>query len=465
MHITWACIESAQYLSHFVHLVSHAPHGSSLSLVTCHPYTCAFLLEFTSLFLYFDLSFPVFFFSFPLLHFELHTELDNLIVMQNLRNSANKGSNDAYDVHTFLTGKVLWENSLEVRLGEGFHLGMLIGTPWKRVFLSVYVDDIKFAGKKQKLNPMWKVLNWEVDLGETSFLDHENLGCTQRQCQASKDILDKLQNHVRFSNFRGGNWKNYHSLKYSYFFVVLRYGRSCQEMSRTILWFGKQGDSTTLQSIYSMHRWPAFQRKLEIRGRIVKSMFSNCSEMCISGRYWTTWYSTFSEPTCTIDYKMDQGLWQTIESFDILHPSYMWYKQYCYVGTLPSNADWDCFKTLTSREILKIHNPLLEEHCAFLEVIDLFPKFGTELEIMSLDIGLRLDGLLALELWDLNVAVFGKRLSCFRSIGASRQEAWLYVFEKKKKKNAAVIKMIIKGRRPTMTCFQNPKSCSWLVVW
>ena len=40
---------------------------------------------------------------------------------------------------------------------------------------------------------------------------------------------------------------------------------------------------------------------------------------------------------------------------------------------LPSNADWDCFKTLTSREILKLQNPLLEEHCAFLEVIHLFP--------------------------------------------------------------------------------------------
>ena len=34
-------------------------------------------------------------FFFPLLHFELHTELDNLVTMQNLRTSANKGSNDA----------------------------------------------------------------------------------------------------------------------------------------------------------------------------------------------------------------------------------------------------------------------------------------------------------------------------------------------------------------------------------
>ena len=47
----------------------------------------------------------------------------------------------------------------------------------KRLFLSVYVDDIKLAGKKQYVNPMWKVLNKEVDLGEpTSFFDHVYLG-------------------------------------------------------------------------------------------------------------------------------------------------------------------------------------------------------------------------------------------------------------------------------------------------
>ena len=38
------------------------------------------------------------------MHFELHTEFDNLIAMQNLRYSANKESDDAYDVHTSLTG-------------------------------------------------------------------------------------------------------------------------------------------------------------------------------------------------------------------------------------------------------------------------------------------------------------------------------------------------------------------------
>ena len=53
------------------------------------------------------------------------------------------------------------------------------------------VVDIKFVGKKQNIDPMWQTLDKEVDLGEpTSFLDHVYLGCTQRQCELSKDTVD-----------------------------------------------------------------------------------------------------------------------------------------------------------------------------------------------------------------------------------------------------------------------------------
>ena len=101
---------------------------------------------------------------------------------------------------------------------------------------------------------------------------------------------------------------------------------------------------------------------------------------------------------------------------------------------------------------------------------------STESEIISLDTGLRLDGLPALELWDLMVSVLGnvsrvsdrsrqpdndvhkrhksqKKIDVMEDIGSvpsnvqsARQEALLYVFED----NEAVIKMIIKGRSPTM---------------
>ena len=116
---------------------------------------------------------------------------------------------------------------------------------------------------------------------------------------------------------------------------------------------------------------------------------------------------------------------------------------------------------------------------------------STESEIISLDAGLRLDGIPALDLWDLIVLVLGNTIqthdrtgqpvvNCDKSHGPNKrsqgmfnvsnnvdlvpsnvqfphQEALLYVFED----NEAVIKMIIKGRSPdNETCFQNPQSCS-----
>ena len=101
---------------------------------------------------------------------------------------------------------------------------------------------------------------------------------------------------------------------------------------------------------------------------------------------------------------------------------------------------------------------------------------STESEIISLDTGLRLDGLPALELWDLIVSVLGnvshvsdrsgqpdndvhkrhkpqKKIDVIKdmesvpsNVHSARQEALLYVFED----SEAVIKMIIKGRSPTM---------------
>ena len=55
----------------------------------------------------------------------------------------------------------------------------------------MYVDDIKLAGKKRNIDPMWDMLMKDGNLGEpTAFLDHVHLGCIQRACETSKDIVD-----------------------------------------------------------------------------------------------------------------------------------------------------------------------------------------------------------------------------------------------------------------------------------
>ena len=44
--------------------------------------------------------------------------------------------------------------------------------------------------------------------------------------------------------------------------------------------------------------------------------------------------------------------------------------------TLHNNADWNCYRTLILREILRTQNRPQEECCAYLEVTRLFPQVG-----------------------------------------------------------------------------------------
>ena len=153
---------------------------------------------------------------------------------------------------------------------------------------------------------------------------------------------------------------------------------------------------------------------------------------------------------------------------------------------LLNNADWDCFKIQTLQEILRIQNQHQVEQCAFLEVIRSFRSVGmckkqisvshssTEPEIISLDARLTLDGIPALKLWDLIVAVLhGNRYQINEerrdphksptrnkihgkidpdnvgfvssNVHFSRKEVLLYISED----NKAVIKMIINWRSLT----------------
>ena len=87
----------------------------------------------------------------------------------------------------------------------------------------MYVDDIKLAGKKQNLDPMWKVLNKEVDLGGTNIF----LGDALKDNEISKDIVD-----------------NYRTMFESRISAVVTEKLPCSENCRI------SSDSTT---IYSMH--------------------------------------------------------------------------------------------------------------------------------------------------------------------------------------------------------------------
>ena len=123
------------------------------------------------------------------------------------------------NLYGHLLAGLLWERQFEkVLLKHGWekipNWECLFVHREKGLFLSVCVDDIKLAGKKQNIDPMWKLLNKEVDLGEpTSFLDHVYLGCTQRQCEMSKEIVDNYRATFESRISAGGEQKNFHTLR------------------------------------------------------------------------------------------------------------------------------------------------------------------------------------------------------------------------------------------------------------
>ena len=107
---------------------------------------------------------------------------------------------------------------------------------------------LKLAGK-QNINPTWKILMKDVDLGEpTSFLDHVYLGCTQRECQTSQNKVDTYRSMYESKISAGAMesclfreiWPEHFLMvlyrkasilwQFSCFFMVLWYGGSCKEM-------------------------------------------------------------------------------------------------------------------------------------------------------------------------------------------------------------------------------------------
>ena len=182
----------------------------------------------------------------------------------------------------------------------------------------------------------------------------------------------------------------------------------------------------TLQSINSMHWWPSFQRKrIKIRGRLAKSMLSDCSEILVLGAYWKIWYSMVNEQIYTKWTKACDKRLNRLISY--IHHTCE-YKQYCFVGDTAKQCRLGLFQDSDFMEILTIQNLLLEEHCAFLEVTYLFRWVACVRNKLQFRIfqqfpksllwtGLRLDGVPALDLWDLIVSVFGTQFRLLRERG------------------------------------------------
>ena len=244
-----------------------------------------------------------------------------------------------------IMGKAIWENPIKARLANSFSIVSLC-TVKKGLFLSVYVDDIKLAGKKQNLDPMWKLLDKEVDLGEpTSFLDHVYLGCTQRQCQTSKDNVDNYRTmfesrisavwteKLRYSeNFRISSWS----------FDVEGHAKNCVER------YCELANKTT-QQLYKVstpciddHHLKEEETKSvgELSQVHALKLFWNASSLARIGRPDILWSVNKIARSITKWTKACDKRLNRLISY--IHHTCE-YKQYCYVG----NTDKQCRRAVS----------------------------------------------------------------------------------------------------------------------
>ena len=97
----------------------------------------------------------------------------------------------------------------------------------------------------------------DVDLGEpTSFLDHVDLGCTQRECQISNDIVENSKS-MSESRISAGAMENDQKLKLQgnlrHTISSWSYDMASNAKKRgKILRTGEQNDSTVIQSRNTM---------------------------------------------------------------------------------------------------------------------------------------------------------------------------------------------------------------------
>ena len=143
-------------------------------------------------------------------------------------------------------------------------------------------------------------------------------------------------------------------------------------------------------------------------------MLGNCIGMLVLGTIWKTRHSVVGQQN--LQEQSQNGLRQTIGKIDFMHSftqvtsDNMW-------ATLLSIVDWLYFTTLTLLETLRTKNLLLGEFYEDSEAQHFSPSVGcaisrhqypyssTESEIISLDAGLRMDGLPALDLLDFVIEV------------------------------------------------------------
>ena len=265
-----------------------------------------------------------------------------------------------------IVGKTIWESSIGTQLGKVLNWECFFVNRARGLFLSVNVDDSKLASKTENIE-------WS---GRTNIiLDHVYLGCT-----LSNEVVAKYRDTLECRISAGGHEKlptrasgepDAHTIS-SLSYDMESYAKKCVERNCEL------ANKTTEQ--WNKVATPCMDDHQFKENESVGELSTVCSQsvlkcLCLARveRPDILWSVNKLARSITKWTKAWDKRLSRLISY-IHHTSE--YRQYVMWETQHKKADWDCFKTPIVQEVLKIRNPLLEEHRAFLEVIRLFQSVG-----------------------------------------------------------------------------------------
>ena len=146
--------------------------------------------------------------------------------------------------------KAIWENPVEIRLGEGFQLGMLIRKPWKRVIFICVCGWHQIGWKETKHYSDVESTTQRNWFGRTNIIPRSCIpGVYSKTMWNKQRYCWQLRNHVWIQNFRRSNWKIAMLRKSAYFFVVLWHGRSWNDI---VSWRTKRLNNSTKYQLLAL---------------------------------------------------------------------------------------------------------------------------------------------------------------------------------------------------------------------
>ena len=401
-----------------------------------------------------------------------------------------------------------WEKHCQQQL---FTLGFEKITGWeclyvhrtKKLFLSVYVDDFKMAGLKVNLKPMWTLLQSKLDLDPPTAL-HGNvyLGCTQWDFLAPYDEI-KIKttlfhslfasnpseasslSHVSYSNVteRGvnstsdcnkaeGNFRNNESTK-AYYYDMSGHATQCVE--RYLELSNKLPSSLKYVATPSIDDHQLSPEDFTTKGElapvaariVLKALY--LARMKRADCLWAV--NALAREVTKWNVACDKRLHRLMS---YIHHTSQW-MQKCWVSDPPKECKIALYADASFAGDLRDSKSTTGSFMAiigprtFVPISWMCKKQGavshssSEAEVISLDASLRMEGISMLMLWDTVIDVIhGKPAQSNKipdhqkqkldidyvptNVHQSNHSAQLLILED----NDAVIKMILKGRSPTM---------------